>query len=175
MITNTTGETVMATRKMTKAAKIRKLVRKGLTTKEISVEVGCTYNYVYIIKAAMKKKVTPSAEERRVVAKKTMGLDIIKRTIAALQSESQKPTMPVPPAELGLASLDPAMNAYSSMNHEGQGRKVSHYHKAKVLKEKIAAQRTIDERHQLIERVAKGVLYVASAGICVAIAYVFTL
>ena len=124
-------------KKMTKAAKIRRLVRKGLTTKEISVEVGCTYNYVYIIRAAMKKK-----------------------------------AMPVPPAELGLASLtpDPAMNAY-----EGQGRKVSHYHKAKVLKEKIAAQRTIDKRHQLIERVAKGVLYVASAGVCVAIAYVFTL
>jgi hypothetical protein len=125
--------------RMNKAAKIRKLVRKGLTNKEISVEVGCTYNYVYIIKAAMKK------------------------------------AMPVPPAELGLASLDPAMNAYSSMNHEGQGRKVSHYHKAKALREKIAAQRTIDERHQLIERVSKGVLYVASAGVCVAIAYVFTL
>jgi hypothetical protein len=80
--------------------------------------------------------------------------------------------MPVPPAELGLASLtpDPAMNAY-----EGQGRKVSHYRKAKVLKEKIAAQRVIDKRHQLIERVAKGALYVASAGVCVAIAYVFTL
>jgi hypothetical protein len=59
------------------------------------------------------------------------------------------------------------------MNHEGQGRKVSPYRKAKVLN--TAAQRTIDKRHQLIERVAKGVLYVASAGVCVAIAYVFTL
>jgi len=147
----------MTTRKMTKAAKIRRLLRKGLTTKEISVEVGCTYNYVYIIKAAMKPKRTP---------KGSAGLDLINRTIAALQSESQKPTMPVPPAELGLASLP-------SMNHEGQGRKVSPYRKAKVLN--TAAQRTIDKRHQLIERVAKGVLYVASAGVCVAIAYVFTL
>jgi hypothetical protein len=83
-----------------------------------------------------------------------------------------KKAMPVPPAELGLASLtpDPAMNAY-----EGQGRKVSAYRKAKIVKQ-IAARRThIDKRHQLIERVAKGVLYVASAGVCVAIAYVFTL
>lgn len=141
MTTNTTGETEM--KKMNKAAKIRRLLRKGLTTKEISVEVGCTYNYVYIIKTAMKKKALP------------------------------------PPAELGLASLtpDPAMNAYAAQNaaYEGQGRKVSHYHKAKVLKEKIAAQRTIDKRHQLIERFAKGVLYVAAAGVCVAIAYVVTL
>ena len=131
-------------KKMNKATKIRRLLRKGLTTKEISVEVGCTYNYVCVIRAAMKKKAKP-----------------------------------VPPAELGLASLtpDPAMNAYAAQNaaYEGQGRKVSHYHKAKVLKEKIAAQRTIDKRHQLIERFAKGALYVASAGVCVAIAYVFTL
>lgn len=148
MITNTTGETVMTSprpKKMNKAAKIRRLVRKGLTTKEISVEVGCTYNYVYIIKAKM----------------------------------NPKKAMPVPPAELGLASLtpDPAMNAYAAQNaaYEGQGRKVSHYHKAKVLKEKIAAQRTIDKRHQLIEHFAKGALYVASAGVCVVIAYVFTL
>ena len=125
-------------KKMTKAAKIRRLVRKGLTTKEISVEVGCTYNYVYIIKAKM----------------------------------NPKKAMPVPPAELGLASLtpDPAMNAY-----EGQGRKVSAYRKAKIVGQ-IAARRThIDKRHQLIERFAKGVLYVAAAGVCVAIAYVFTL
>ena len=81
-----------------------------------------------------------------------------------------KKATPVPPAELGLASLtpDPAMNAY-----EGQGRKVSAYRKAKI--KQIAAQRTIDKHHQLIERFAKGVLYVASAGVCVAIAYVFTL
>ena len=125
-------------KKMNKAAKIRRLVRKGLTTKEISVEVGCTYNYVYIIKAKM----------------------------------NPKKAMPVPPAELGLASLtpDPAMNAY-----EGQGRKVSAYRKAKIVGQ-IAARRThIDKRHQLIERFAKGVLYVAAAGVCVAIAYVFTL
>ena len=156
--------------KMNKAAKIRRLLRKGLTTKEISVEVGCTYNYVCVIRAAMKPKRTP---------KDSAGLNLMKRTIAALQSESQKPTMPVPPAELGLASLtpDPAMNAYAAQNaaYEGQGRKVSHYHKAKVLKEKIAAQRTIDKRHQLIEHFAKGALYVASAGVCVVIAYVFTL
>jgi len=75
----------MTTRKMTKAAKIRKLVRKGLTTKEISVEVGCTYNYVCVIRAEMKPKRTP---------KGSAGLDLINRTIAALQSESQKPTMP---------------------------------------------------------------------------------
>lgn len=130
-------------KKMNKATKIRRLLRKGLTTKEISVEVGCTYNYVCVIRAAMKKKAKP-----------------------------------VPPAELGLASLtpDPAMNAYAAQNaaYEGQGRKVSAYRKAKIV-EQIAARRTIDKRHQLIERFAKGALYVASAGVCVAIAYVFTL
>ena len=140
MITNTTGETVMTSprpKKMNKAAKIRRLLRKGLTTKEISVEVGCTYNYVCVIRAAMKKKAKP-----------------------------------VPPAELGLASLtpDPAMNAY-----EGQGRKVSAYRKAKIV-EQIAARRThIDKRHQLVERFATGILCAAAAGVCVAIAYVFTL
>ena len=131
-------------KKMNKATKIRRLLRKGLTTKEISVEVGCTYNYVCVIRAAMKKKAKP-----------------------------------VPPAELGLASLtpDPAMNAYAAQNaaYEGQGRKVSAYRKAKIV-EQIAARRThIDKRHQLIERFAKGALYVASAGVCVVIAYVFTL
>jgi hypothetical protein len=132
-------------KKMNKAAKIRRLLRKGLTTKEISVEVGCTYNYVCVIRAAMKPK----------------------------------KAMPVPPAELGLASLtpDPAMNAYAAQNaaYEGQGRKVSAYRKAKIV-EQIAARRAhIDKRHQLIERFAKGVLYVAAAGVCVAIAYVVTL
>jgi len=121
--------------KMNKAAKIRKLVRKGLTAKEISVEVGCTLNYVYIVKMKM----------------------------------NPKKAMPVLPTELGLASLDPAIN------HEGQGRKVSPYRKAKIA-EQIAARRAhIDKRHQLIERFTNGVLYVASAGACVAIAYVFTL
>lgn len=130
-------------KKMTKAAKIRRLVRKGLTTKEISVAVGCTYNYVYIIKTAMKKK-----------------------------------AMPVPPAELGLASLPTnevpkpkvrptaeerraaALEAYNT----SQGREVHKFNKKQT-----------DRRHQLIERFAKGALYVASAGVCVAIAYVFTL
>ena len=149
--------------KNNKATKIRKLVRMGLAAKEITAQLDCSPNYVYFVKAAMKPKRTP---------KDSAGLNLMKRTIAALQSESQKPTMPVPPAELGLASLtpDPAMNAY-----EGQGRKVSAYRKAKI-KEQIAARRAhIDKRHQLIERFAKGALYVASAGVCVAIAYVFTL
>ena len=153
-------------KKMNKAAKIRKLVRMGLAAKEIAAQLDCSLNYVYIVKAATKPKRTP---------KDSAGLNLIKRTIAALQSESQKPTMPVPPAELGLASLapDPAMNAYAAQNaaYEGQGRKVSHYHKAKVLKEKIAVQRTIDRRHQLIERFATGILCAAAAGVCVAIAY----
>jgi transposase len=137
MITNTTGETVMTVRKNNKATKIRKLVRMGLAAKEITAQLDCSLNYVYLVKAAMSK---------------------------------QKVKVVPPPTELGLASLtpDPAMNAY-----EGQGRKVSAYRKAKI--KQIAAQRTIDKRHQLIERFAKGALYVASAGVCVAIAYVFTL
>jgi hypothetical protein len=123
--------------RMNKAAKIRRLLRKGLTTKEISVEVGCTYNYVCVIRAEMK------------------------------------PKKAVPPAELGLASLAPKARptaeerrvaAYMAYNIS-QGREVH----------KFSKERQTDERHQLIERVVKGVLYVASAGVCVAIAYVFTL
>jgi len=147
MIINATGETEMTSprpKKMNKAAKIRRLVRKGLTTKEISVAVGCTYNYVYIIKTAMKKK-----------------------------------AMPVPPAELGLASLapeTPKLPKPKAPRPTAEERRVTaemlyNISQGREVHKFIKEQQT-DRRHQFIERFATGTLYVAAAGVCVAIAYV---
>lgn len=135
----------MTKQKNNKATKIRKLVRMGLAAKEITAQLDCSPNYVYLVRASMSKQkvkaVPPYAE---------LGL-------ASLAPETPKPPKPKAPRPTAEERRVTAERLYNI----SQGREVH----------KFSKEQQTDRHHQLIERFATGTLCVAAAGVCVAIAY----